>query len=88
MGFASSLFNCGFSFDCVWCLVGLRGGWLAWCGLGFAGFGFDVRWILCFVLVLGIVWLVSVLGCGGSFTVGWLLAVSIGGACWICCWVV
>lgn len=42
-GFASSLFNCGFSFDCVWCLVGLRGGWLAWCGLGFAGFGFDAR---------------------------------------------
>lgn len=32
--------------------------------------------------MLGIVWLVSVLGCGGSFTVGWLLVVSIGGACW------
>lgn len=28
-GFASSLFNCGFSFDCVWCLVGLVvAGWL------------------------------------------------------------
>lgn len=65
----------------AWWLVGLV--WARVCG-----FGFDVRWILCFVLVLGIVWLVSVLGCGGSFTVGWLLAVSIGGACWICCWVV
>lgn len=43
---------------------------MAWCGLGFGGCGFDVRWILCFVLVLGIAWLVSVLGCGGSFTVG------------------